>query len=269
MHALVAPPCLHECNRENPDIRAPKIGEFLLQSFSSTTYLFDCGKDPDALCHAHGESLCRACKVLQGVCDIGTGAGTIMSEKLNKTVVAGDHIGNTPEAKSHAIEQNPDQPVIGMNPEETQQNELLEQWTWRIVQDLRNCLQVISGHGEMLCPTMGEDELRWHKDEIQKAVSQAGELASRLQVLAETGLQMLKEANPGSPNCGGGPQAKASSEMPSSTQASQCGHACKLLSSPGRTVFWRRVPSLREPLCVGFLDQFKPGGSSGLQGARK
>ena len=132
--------------------------------------------------------------------------------------------------------------VVGVCPG-AKQNEILEQRAWQIVHDMRNCLQVLSGHGEMLCQAVGENKnLRWHTDEIQKALSQAAKLASDLQVsLAPREL----DRNPA--KCGEAcPQHdnETSSQTITSSAPPLCGNACSLLNSSSRTVFWRQLPAL-------------------------
>lgn len=189
---------------------------------------------------------------------------TTMWEDLNKSIAARGRGGNAPDAEPAAVAQCSEEVVTEVELNGEQKKERLEQWAWRVVQELRNCLQVISAQGEMLCSTMGEDELRWHKDEIQKAVSHAAEMAQRLQILAEAGLRIPKagQATPAT-SSGTEPQMTAPSEL------ACCPNTCKLLSSADRTVFWRKVPSLRGPFSVEFLNQLKWGGARGIMEARQ
>lgn len=187
-----------------------------------------------------------------------------MGEYLNKSIALRSRCGDRPDGEPDAAAQGPAEEAAGNGLNGAQKKELLENWAWRIVHELRNSLQVISGHGEMLCPTMGEDELRWHKQEIQKAVSHAAEMAQRLQVLAESGLQRSKNGDAGGVNLGGtDPQTTSSSEFLC------CQNTCRLLSSPDRTVFWRKLPSLRGPFSVEFLEHSCLAGVGKIREARQ
>ena len=231
-----------------------------------------------ALCHALDDAM-PGIRVCAAQIALRPERVRTMQEEFNKSVAAQSRRENTPDAESAAgivgntVAESSGKVASGLDLIAAQQNQLLGEWTWRIVQELRNCLQVISGHGEMLCLTMGNDELRWHKEEIEKAVNHAGEMASCLQTLAENGMHMSEDEAP-AVKCGGsGPQETASSEITSSTQqAASWGDpctACKLLRSLGRTVFWRKVPSLRGLFSVEFLNQPKPGGVGGIREARQ
>lgn len=71
---------------------------------------------------------------------------------------------------------------------------LLGELTEQIVHDLRNCFHVIWGHEQMLEVSSSEGEqLRWHADEIHRAVDRASELISRLVQLTREGTQSLNE----------------------------------------------------------------------------
>ena len=195
-----------------------------------------------------------------------------MWKKLKRSVAAVFRRRSVPDTEFPAsIARSSDDVFIGVRPG-AEQNEILEQWAWQIVHDMRNCLQVISGHGEMLCQTVDENEkLRWHAREIQQAVSQGAELASRLQILAETASLALRELDR-NPARRGETAPQQNSETSSQTKASgavpSCGNACRLFSSSSRTVFWRQLPSLRGPISLGSLNELNCAASiGGLRGS--
>ena len=185
-----------------------------------------------------------------------------MWKKLKRSVAAVFRRRSVPDTEfPAAIARSSDDAVVGVCPG-AKQNEVLEQWAWQMVHDMRNCLQVISGHGEMLCQAVGENEnLRWHTDQMQKALSQAAKLASHVQVSLA-----LRELDRNPAKCGEAcPQhdSETSSQTIASSAPPLCGNACSLLSRSNRTVFWRRLPSLSGPFSLGLPNELNRAASIG------
>ena len=122
---------------------------------------------------------------------------------------------------------------------ETHRQHLREAVAWRTVLELRNCLQLILGHGELICQIAGENaEIRRHADQVQMAVHRTAELASRLQTLGKTGSAVVDGLDL---ECG---------PSNSHTNAS-CGPL---------VCFRRSMPSLRGPFSLNLLNEAAAAG---------